>query len=279
MKKRICILFTIFSTFLTVSCEDAPVSSTKSCESEIIATVDTIEYEFGNCIVNYKNNNCTKLIIPDQSPHGIKINAIECIDCPNVTEIVLPNSIEIIQASAFEKCPKLKIINWPNELKNIDNSAFRYCTQLESIKLPQNLTEISNYAFKGCSNIKEITFNDSLTKIGYECFSKCRSLQSVRIKKTISNVDDGTFSFCSSLSEIIIEDGIKSLGSQCFQGCNIKKIFIPKTIEKINDNVFSDCPKDLTIYCEAEKQPSGYSTYWNSDNHKIIWNSKRSDVE
>ena len=57
-------------------------------------------------------------------------------DCSSLTEIVMPKSLEIIDACAFYKCSGLKDIVVPDSVKKIGIAAFRGCNKLQSITLP-----------------------------------------------------------------------------------------------------------------------------------------------
>ena len=46
-------------------------------------------------------------------------------------------------------------------------------------------------------------------------------------------------------------------------------------MKDIISDLFEDCKFNLTIYCEVPSKPSGWSKFWNSSNHKVIWGYKK----
>ena len=87
---------------------------------------------------------------------GLSITAITSIfpGC-DMENFIMPNTIEIITASAFRSCSSLKKITIPSSVKTINISAFQACTSLYFIDLtsftdPQAIPTLANAnAFSG----------------------------------------------------------------------------------------------------------------------------------
>ena len=62
--------------------------------------------------------------------------------------------------------PEITSIVMPNSITYIGGSAFELCSKLTSVVLPESLTHIGSYAFYNCDNLTNITFPDNLEKIG-----------------------------------------------------------------------------------------------------------------
>ena len=109
------------------------------------------------------------------------------------------------------------------------------------------VTSIDSSAFSGCTSITRVVIPDSVTSIGKYAFSNCSSLTDVMIGGTVASIGAFAFEHCSSLISIIIPSSVTSIGSGAFYQCN-----------------------NLTIYCEAESQPDGWVSGWNSDCN-VVW--------
>ncbi len=99
-----------------------------------------------------------------------------------------------------------------------------------------------------------VTYNDntySVTKIGSNAFEMCKNMQSIVIPASVSKISPGAFASCSSLTGIEIPSSVTSIGIYAFGNCS-----------------------SLTIYCEAESQPSGWSSTWNLDDRPVVWEYK-----
>lgn len=77
--------------------------------------------------------------------------------------------------------------------------------------------------------------------------------------------------------KIVIKENVydvQIISSLALERCHhIKKIIIPDSVTVIEKYAFAGCG-ELTIYCEAESQPAGWSSYWNPDNRPVFWGYK-----
>jgi cell surface protein len=142
-----------------------------------------------------------KVIIPEWI-NGIHITGIELVRCTEITEVVLPESINFIKS--FGGCTKLQTIKIPKnkKLTVINQSCFSGCAKLEKIYLPENITKIFEGAFSGCTSL-ELYLPKSIQSIGNYAFGFVYSghTNDSRIKKVY---------IPSSISEIE-KDRIKEL--------------------------------------------------------------------
>lgn len=121
---------------------------------------------------------------------------------------------------------------------------------------------ISQYAFYR-NDITSVTIPDSVTSIGSNAFYGCTSLTSITIPNTVEKINDYAFYGCTSITSITIENGVTSIGYSAFYNCTgLKSIVIPDSITSIGNHAFYGC-SSLTIYCEAESEPSSWNRYWN----------------
>ena len=229
--------------------------------------------------------------------------------------VTIPDSVESIGEEAFFNCRSLKSVTFGanSKLVSIGNGAFGACTSLTSITIPDSVTSIGNNAFSICTSLTSITIPDSVTNIGSYALSGC-TLTSISIPKSVTSIGEGAFSSCTSLNSIdveennanyksidgnlyskdgkkliqyaigksatsyIIPDGVTSIGPNAFAYCDsLTSITIPDSVKEIGSEAFKDCDS-LIIYCEAESQPSGWDSGWNSYGHPVVWNCNENDV-
>ena len=99
-------------------------------------------------------------------------------------EYTIPDSVTIIEMSAFRDCQSLTIVTIPESVTTIRNYAFYDCSSLTSVIIPDSATLIGDYAFKKCSSLTSVTIGNSVTSIGKGAFDVCGSLTSVYCKPT-----------------------------------------------------------------------------------------------
>ncbi len=140
----------------------------------------------------------------------------------------------------------------------IGENAFYGRSDLTSVTIPSSVTSIDSYAFSRCINLKTVTFEGEsrLQSICSHAFSRCISLKTVTFENTsqLQNIGEYVFEDCSSLTSITIPNSVTNIEYSVFIGCS-----------------------NLTIYCEAETQPSGWSEYWNDNDCPVVWDCKNKD--
>ena len=160
----------------------------------------------------------------------------------NITEVILPEGIEKINAGAFSYATKLEKINIPSSVKEIGNAAFYYCGSLTNITISKGVTSIGNRAFEMCSSLSSITIPDSVTSIGNRAFDGCSSLSSITIPNSVTSIGDSAFYSCDSLSSITIPNSVTSIGDSAFYECDsLSSITIPDSVTSIGDSAFEMC--------------------------------------
>ena len=82
-----------------------------------------------------------------------------------ITDLIIGDGIEIIDAYSFAKCTNLINVVLPNTLKTIRDYAFCSCA-ISSISFPSSLKTIGNYAFTSCFNLNTMLIPDSIQTLG-----------------------------------------------------------------------------------------------------------------
>jgi hypothetical protein len=119
-----------------------------------------------------------------------------------ITEIVVPDDVEILKQYTFYGCNNLKSIKLSESLEIIGNDVFSHCENLTNIEIPDEVKSIGQEAFYGCWRLQEITIPDSVTTIGAMAFELCHSLESISLGKSVEYIGDGAFLDCASLTNI-----------------------------------------------------------------------------
>lgn len=89
-----------------------------------------------------------------------------------------------IGTGAFYDCKQLTNIVIPNTVQEIGCKAFYHCKKLEHVNIPSNVVKIQDKAFYKCKKLHEITIPASVTRIGFNGFGECKSLTALKFEDT-----------------------------------------------------------------------------------------------
>ena len=178
---------------------------------------------------------------------------------------------KIIYTTAFIDCLNLREINVPNSITDIGESSFSGCSALERISISGSITTIGSYAFADCNALSYNTYDNAYylgnetnpflilvktkdtniticeihpeTKLIYhKAFSECTHIRQIDIPNSVSFIGQGAFSYCNQLSSITIPDAITRIEDDLFVGCNsLVDISIPNSVTQIGKYAFNGC--------------------------------------
>lgn len=175
-------------------------------------------------------NGLENIVIDEANPYYMTVDGIiyskdmkRLICCPigKKGEVVIPEGVEIISASAFKHC------------------------RIDSVKFANSLRIIGDEAFASCANLQHIDFGTGLTYLGNGIHSKvfcnCKQLKKVEIPGNIKEIGGYAFHCCNSLTSIVLHEGLERINESAFS-CNgfqtIKQICLPDSLESVADNNF-----------------------------------------
>ena len=154
--------------------------------------------------------------------------------CKNLTEIHLPDGLEIIPDNAFRYCTGLKHVELPDSLKRIGHRAFYACFELEEIAIPPNVTDVEDGAFIECRALKRAVLSAKMGGIPKEMFSHCRSMTEVVIPEGITKIDDLAFGHCTALKHVTFPNSLETISPGAFPYPNFLNSLDQETKERID---------------------------------------------
>lgn len=185
----------------------------------------------------------------------------------NVTEVVLPDTVEVIGCNALENsngycvdkltAKGVKEIGYvgysynskmtiPTTLSKIGDLAF-YDSDFNygrnKVTLTDDLVEIGAFAFAS-SYLKNLTIPGSVQKIGMYACANIYNLRTAKLKKGLTTVGEGMFMLCPNLKEITIPETVTTIQAHAFEQCEkLGKVTIAKNSEltSIGEGAFRSC--------------------------------------
>ena len=168
------------------------------------------------------NGNATILSIPDKLD-GYIVTAIgpsAFEGHSSITNITIPNGIELIYYNAFQNCTSLKNAVIPDSVIGMGNNVFSGCTSLTSAVIGNNVPNISRYVFGGCTSLSDVTIGEKVSGIQYGAFLNCTSLKNITLPKGLTSIalpdiyfgsgtttTIGAFTGCTALESISVDKG------------------------------------------------------------------------
>ena len=188
-------------------------------------------------------------------------------------EIILPDSLQVIEDNAFDNCKSLVKINLPVGLKSIGFKAFKNCDSLESLVIPDSVTYIGTMAFGNSESLKSVSLPNTLEVISASMFQSCVSLESITIPQSVKTISEYAFQSCDSLVEVIIPDNVTSIEKSAFAWCdNLTSVTIGDGVTTIGGGAFSDCGSLTSITVDSNNQ------YYSSDEYGVLFNKNKTEL-
>lgn len=200
---------------------------------------------FRNC------NQLTEIVLPE----GLEvIGDTAFYGCTQLKQISLPKSVSQIGAYAYKGCPLQGTLDLMN-IKDIGEGAFEGCTGLTSVVLPENLLRIEASLFQGCTGLTVVNIPQCVTAIGISAFASCSRLQSVAIPDEVERIEDYAFKWCSNMKHLAIGNSVKKIGVEAFGECRrLKSLSIPASVDSILSS-FVDCDSVSSLELKDGNRP------------------------
>jgi hypothetical protein len=216
-------------------------------------------------------SRCTNLtsVIIGKGVIKIKINVFS--DCQNLIDIYVSteNSTYTSEDGVLYNKSKTILIKYPgqkpcssftipNSVRIIEETAFEFSSYLENLFISDNVKIIKNGAFFFTSLVN-ITLPNKVKRIGKNTFALCESLESVNIPNSVKCIGTKAFRACFDLTSVTFECMIPSI---CFS----INAFIGDLREKFYaKNAVFGTPGTYTTTAPVNK-----SSVWTQNRNKLV---------
>lgn len=195
---------------------------------------------------------------------------IRITDCDiSIDKVEVPSEIDGLPVTeigsyAFDHC-ELTAIILPDTITVIDSYAFRACNGLTVFTTPELLTKLGTRVFQNCANLTQVNIKDNVKIIGdglreryamdiqpSDFFLGCVSLTAINVSEDnpYLSSQDGVL-FDKEKTELIaypigkntnnysIPDTVQHINRYSFYECNLESLEIPSTVTTIWPNAFA----------------------------------------
>ena len=235
--------------------------------------VDDVLY-IGNHLIETKNTISGKYTIKDGT---IAITGYAFNNRDNLTDVIMPDSVESIGDCAFDNCYRLRNINISNKTTTIGDLAFGYCPDLTHLHIPASVTSIgkelatfvtsiitceatekpSGWADDWCNEYQTVVWGYSLDIFTFtEQADGTYSVKATDVSnlpsvvcipfthngKAVTAIDYSAFYGSPNLERVVIPEGITVIDNNAFEECRkLKEINLPESLTTINASAFGYC--------------------------------------
>jgi hypothetical protein len=181
--------------------------------------------------------------------------------------LILPSSVEVIEAGAFQCCFSLKLLEFHSDtrLQTIEPFLF-HRTALIKFSLPNSIHSISGSAFVEChgafiSFFPSPTLFDLRDNIledisGRQLIRYFGTSETIEIARSVEGILSSCFRDCEFLERVTFDEGsqLEILEDHAFSGTSLKIIEIPHTAKRLSDFCFGWCRSLVSVTFEAVSQ-------------------------
>lgn len=160
----------------------------------------------------------------------------------NIYALVIPDTVTIIEHSAFEGCSNLRRADLKWGLTEIGRYAFSGCTSLKSIRVPGSVTYLGQFAFSSCTSLTDFGYPKGLKYADSFIFSNCTSLRQIDIPAGVTDLPQSVFEGAQYLEKVTMPDSLELVGMRAFYDCvSLKDALLPNSVQYIGPEAFVNC--------------------------------------
>ena len=200
-----------------------------------------------------------------------------------ITDVVIPESVDTIQSSAFYNCSDIRSLTLHDDITDIFGEPFLGCDSIQSI------TIITSSIEKYCQNaLNYKLYNGGLPHSKRKIIINGQEVTSLVIPESVNVIDKHSFYNCTALTSLALPKSIEWINGSAFYGCeNLEAIYqTSSTPPSVSSDAFSSLPVcyvpygSLTAYEKSnwaaqvrkfvEEPINGYKIFYTSSNGKIV---------
>ena len=229
-----------------------------------------------NAIIESASDRLVQACVTTKIPEGVKVIGRNAFKGVEKESIEIPSSVVEIENGVFFGCGLRGTLVIPGSVKSIGKYAFTACRGIDSLVVEEGCEKIGTSAFSLCSSLRHVELPSTLKELGTGSdyvlvFDGCSLLEEIELpnenpsyycngdviieKSTLAVVAGCGLGHCQ-INKHLGEYSPKKISKGAFWGMQyLTALWLPGTIEEIEEGAFDDCPAIEFIYCANEIPP------------------------
>lgn len=167
-----------------------------------------------------------------------------------VTELNIPEGVEEIGCTAFERCLGITKVSLPSTLKKVGADAFYDCTDIMTV----NITSLQDYCSIDFGNPGANPFQDYIMNRAFTWMlingQYLRNLETLTVPDGLTEIKPNTFAKVDNSSYVVIPSSVSKIGAYAFYTSvrSLYTVYIGGHIGQMGEHAFGNCPYIGTLY-------------------------------
>lgn len=167
--------------------------------------------------------------------------------CVSLTELVLPNTLRIIEASALQQCVALTTLDIPEGVEEIHDLALAD-TGLMTLNLPHTVSVMGHSCLANSQDLQCLTLSNSLIDIPTMMLYGCTSLHTLTINTNAQLRTIGSMALAyTSISSLMIPTSVRKIDEYALKHSIIQSLTINSRDIKLQHEALAHCSKLKTL--------------------------------
>lgn len=179
--------------------------------------------------------------------------------CTALKQVILPGSLQNIQANAFKGCAGLEVITIPSTVATIGEGAFEGCTSLARfdgtyVSADRRFVVRDNHVLAFApAGLAETTIPDGVTHINAGVFANNTTIKTINLSAELTTVEARAFKGCTALPIIRFRTNIASIGEEAFKDCSaLRSVYSDAvTPPSVGTDAFVNCHASIAAHVTA----------------------------
>jgi hypothetical protein len=161
-------------------------------------------------------------------------------DDTELTNIILPETIDSLYEQSFMNTTKLKHIDFPDNIRYMGQNCFAEGSLEGEVVMPRELRFIDMAAFRNENKVTKITFPDDgkLIELGPQSLFMMGEIEEIHLPPSVKRLGMGCMSGNPMLKKVNLPDGIEEMDVMIFARDPIESLVLPGGIKEFDPMMF-----------------------------------------